>query len=32
MDFENHAPILILRQPKSNVPFAQAWALARRFD
>jgi hypothetical protein len=30
VDFENHAPILILRQPK--VPFAKLWAQARHYD
>jgi hypothetical protein len=30
--FENHAPILILRQPKSNVPFATLWSMAKHYD
>lgn len=30
VDFENHAPILILRQPK--VPFAKIWAQAKHYD
>jgi Dolichyl-phosphate-mannose-protein mannosyltransferase len=30
VDFENHAPILILRQPK--VPFAVLWAQAKYYD
>jgi hypothetical protein len=30
VDFENHAPILILRQPK--VPFAVLWAHAKYYD
>jgi hypothetical protein len=30
VDFENHAPILILRQPTE--PFAVMWAQARHFD
>lgn len=32
VDFENHAPILILRQPKANVPFSVLWAQARHYD
>jgi hypothetical protein len=32
MDFENHAPILILRQPKTKVPFAVLWAQAKHYD
>jgi hypothetical protein len=32
MDFENHAPILILRQPKARVPFAVLWAQAKHYD
>ncbi len=31
-DFENHAPILILRQPKAKVPFAVLWAQAKHYD
>jgi len=30
VDFENHAPILILRQPK--VPFALIWAQGKYYD
>ena len=30
VDFENHAPILILRQPKA--PFAVLWAQAKHYD
>ena len=30
VDYENHAPILILRQPK--VPFAVFWAQAKHYD
>jgi hypothetical protein len=30
VDFENHAPILILRQPKA--PFAVIWALSKHYD
>jgi hypothetical protein len=30
VDFENHAPILILRQPKA--PFAVMWALSKHYD
>lgn len=30
VDFENHAPILVLRQPK--VPFAENWALTKHYD
>jgi hypothetical protein len=30
VDFENHAPILILRQPK--FPFAVIWALSKHYD
>ncbi len=32
VDFENHAPILILRQPKAKVPFAVLWAQAKHYD
>ncbi len=32
VDFENHAPILILRQPKAKVPFALLWAQAKHYD
>ena len=32
VDFENHAPILILRQPKANAPFAVLWAQAKHYD
>jgi hypothetical protein len=31
-DFENHAPILILRQPKASATFAQLWARAKHYD
>ncbi|HEX6557248.1 MAG TPA: glycosyltransferase family 39 protein [Ktedonobacteraceae bacterium] len=30
--FENHAPILILRQPKASSPFAVLWAQAKHYD
>jgi Dolichyl-phosphate-mannose-protein mannosyltransferase len=30
VDFENHAPILILRQPKA--PFAELWAQTKHYD
>ena len=30
VDYENHAPILILRQPKA--PFAVIWALSKHYD
>ncbi|MEO8972437.1 MAG: glycosyltransferase, partial [Ktedonobacteraceae bacterium] len=32
VDFENQAPILILRQPKAKVPFAVLWAQAKHYD
>jgi len=32
VDFENHAPILILRQPKAKAPFAALWAQAKHYD
>jgi hypothetical protein len=32
VDFENHAPILILRQPKAQVPFSTLWAQAKHYD
>ena len=32
VDFENNAPILILREPKATVPFAQLWQEAKHFD
>ena len=32
VDFENKAPILILRQPKANAPFAVLWAQAKHYD
>jgi hypothetical protein len=32
VDFENNAPILILRQPKSKVPFALLWAQVKHYD
>ncbi len=32
VDFENHAPILILRHPKAKVPFAVLWAHAKYYD
>jgi hypothetical protein len=32
VDFENHAPILILRQPKANAPFAVLWLQAKHYD
>ena len=32
VDFENHAPILILRQPKAKVSFAVLWAHAKYYD
>jgi hypothetical protein len=32
VSFENHTPILILRQPKATVPFAQLWAQAKHYD
>ncbi len=32
VDFENHAPILILWQPKAKVPFAVLWAQAKHDD
>ncbi|HET8843687.1 MAG TPA: hypothetical protein VFN35_19650, partial [Ktedonobacteraceae bacterium] len=32
VDFENRAPILILRQPKAKVPFAVLWAQAKYYD
>jgi hypothetical protein len=32
VDFENHAPILILRQPKAKIPFAVLWAQAKHYD
>jgi hypothetical protein len=32
VDFENQAPILILRQPKAQVPFAVLWAQAKHYD
>jgi hypothetical protein len=32
VDFENHAPILILRHPKAKVSFAVLWAHAKYYD
>jgi hypothetical protein len=32
VDFENRAPILILRQPKAKVPFAVLWTQAKHYD
>lgn len=32
VDFENNAPILILRQPKANEPFSALWAQSRHYD
>jgi hypothetical protein len=32
VDFENNAPILILRQPKVNMPFVVLWERARHYD
>ncbi len=32
VDFENQAPILILRQPKASSPFAVLWAQAKHYD
>ncbi len=32
VDFENQAPILILRQPKAKAPFAVLWAQAKHYD
>jgi hypothetical protein len=32
VDFENNAPILILRDPTSTVPFAQLWPQVKRYD
>jgi len=32
VDFENNAPILILRQPKATAPFAELWAQAKHYD
>jgi hypothetical protein len=32
VDFENNAPILILRQPKATAPFAVLWAQAKHYD
>ncbi len=32
VDFENQAPILILRQPKVKVPFAVLWAQTKHYD
>lgn len=32
VDFENQAPILILRQPKAKVPFTALWAQAKHYD
>ncbi len=32
MDFENHAPILILQKPKAKIPFAVLWAQAKHYD
>jgi hypothetical protein len=32
VNFENHAPILILRQPKAKIPFAVLWAQAKHYD
>jgi hypothetical protein len=30
--YENQAPILILRQPKTKAPFAVLWAQAKHYD
>src|SRR6266568_3595297 len=32
VDFENQAPILILRQPKAKAPFAVLWAQVKHYD
>jgi hypothetical protein len=32
VDFENQAPILILRLPKAKAPFAVLWAQAKHYD
>ena len=32
VDFENNAPILILRQPKSKAPFAALWPQVKHYD
>jgi hypothetical protein len=32
VDFENNAPILILREPKFSVPFAQLWPQVKHYD
>ncbi|HEU5376987.1 MAG TPA: glycosyltransferase family 39 protein [Ktedonobacteraceae bacterium] len=32
VDFENHALILILRQPKAAIPFATLWAQVKHYD
>ncbi|GCE31510.1 hypothetical protein KDA_69940 [Dictyobacter alpinus] len=32
VDFENRAPILILRQPKAQVPFSTLWVQAKHYN
>jgi hypothetical protein len=32
VDFENNAPILVLRQPKATATFAELWAQAKHYD